>query len=595
MVVNEVILDPRSLNFVYCFTDDALPLDSIITVNSLTAIPSKVYTSNEGFDPGVSSATKGLIGFNYLNTGYTFGDTFVIVNSSFSLPVSGYSSAGYGYLNFTSDRANSGSYYPGSNIYANQNYLNVGTNDFTIEFIAYLTTTDTFQTFVSFEGVGSFPGFAKLSIVYQSGCINVYRPGFNNANMGGCSLEANTWYHIAVVRSSGVLSLYVDGVLQVSTAWTYDYSDITITRFGVIDVNGFSGLTTIFGLSGSLCNIRITANEALYTDAFTPPSLPLTAGANTTVLMLADSDANKYVNSIDNVVFTNVNNPTTNEPVTYSAGPIPYPPPPPPPPNYDVFWTPDTETLTWCSGYNSGTCNYNVNVFDFNNSIDRSQVRSFNISSINSLTGLEFIVNLESFVITSYDNTFTSYDVSTGPSSLSAVYVNAYYLTSITGLTSLPNLRELDVHSCSISNINVTPLTGLTLFNINGQHAPLNNLTVSANTALQNLNIGNNALTSIDISNNINLTYLAVGNDPMQTYNTNFSVNGVDISNNSLLTIVNVNNCNLTATQADSIIINLNNFGLQSGTLNFSNNNGRTSASDAAYAALQSKFWTIYS
>jgi len=594
MVANLVFQDPR-YDFIFCFTDTTIPLDSYVTINGTPVQISKVYTAENGWNPGVGNANQGVIGFDFTGTGFTFGDTFNVTNGSYTLPVSSYAaSAGYGYLNFTADRTNAGDYYPGSSIYAEQNYLNVGTGDFTIEFIANLTTTENFQTFVSFEGAGSFPDCVKFSIVLQFGDIQVYSPAFSNYTLGG-NLQVNTWNHIAVVRSSGVISLYIDGALQGTQNWTYDYSDITRLRFGSVDVQGFLSLNYIFGLSGSMCNIRITANEALYTENFAPVTLPLTSGANTTVLMLAESEANKYVNSIDNVVFTNVSNPATGVPVTYSAGPIPFPPPPPPPPSYDVFWTPDTETITWCSGYDSGSCNYSISVFDFNNSIDITQVRSFNISNINSLTGLEFIVNLESFNINSFDNTFTSFDVSTGPSSLSSVFINAYYLTSITGLTSLSNLRELDVHDCSISNIDVTQLTGLTLLSIYNQHAPLTNLTLSANTALLTLNAGNNALTSIDISYNTSLTYLGVGNQPMQTYNTNFSASGIDISNNPLLTTVDVQSCNLTPSQVDSIIINLNNFGLSSGILNYSGNSGRTSASDAAYASLQSKFWSIFS
>jgi hypothetical protein len=80
----------------------------------------------------------------------------------------------------------------------------------------------------------------------------------------------------------------------------------------------------------------------------------------------------------------------------------------------------------------------------------------------------------------------------------------------------------------------------------------------------------------------------------MHTYKTNFSAYGVDISNNSQLSSVDVRGCSLTPSQVDSIIINLNTFGLSSGALWYSDNSGRTSASDAAYAGLQSKLWSIY-
>lgn len=590
MVANKVFLDPRGVNCVFCYTDTAVPLDSVITINDVTVNISKVFTSAEGWNPGIGNSNQGVIGFNYTGTGYTYGDTFVIVNSTGSVPISGYApGASYGYLNFS---ATGTAPYPGNYLYKGGDYFNVGTGDFTIEFYFKLTNTNT-NAFLYFTDSLDYSTSNKFWILFFGDVMQYAYSGSPTSFDLAPSL--NEWHHFALSRNNGTFYPYLDGQQGAVIEDTTNFVQMLTCFIGGNNLFGTYGLNEVYCLNGSMSNIRVTENVALYTtSSFTPPTPPLSYDANTTILLMPVSEETKYVNSVDNESFINHDNPVTNQAVTFSAGPIDYSPTPPQPPNYNVFWTPDAVEITWCTGYDSGSCNYGVSLFNFNNVIDITQVRSFNITNINSLTGLNFIVNLESFNINSYDITFTSFDVSSGPPSLSAVGVNVYYLTNITGLSSLTNLEELSIGFCSISSINISSNPTLTYFNIAGQHAPLTTLTLSANTALKTLLVGNNALTNIDISYNTNLQTLNVGNQPMQTYNTNFSAYGVDISNNSQLSSVDVRGCSLTPSQVDSIIINLNTFGLSSGALWYSDNSGRTSASDAAYAGLQSKLWSIY-
>ena len=586
MVANFTFQDPR-YNFVFCYTDTTIPLDSYVTINDTPARTSIVYTAQDGWDPGVTSSNQGVIGFNFDGSGFTFGDTFNITNGSYTLPVSGYSSAGYGYLNFTADRNYSG-IYPGANIYAEQNYLNVGTGDFTIEFVVKLNTLEPYQTFVSFEGAGGFPASAIFSIVYQEG-LKVYNTNFGAINLGG-SFQTDTWYHIAIVRSFSNIYFYLDGELQNSQYWSYDYSNITTTRFGVIDVYGYAGLNNIFGLSGSMCNIRITTNEALYTSNFSPPTLSLTAGANTTVLMLAGSDANKYVNSIDNVVFTNVNNPTTNEPVTYSPGPIPYPPPLP---VYNLYYTPTNGLFDWYEGPNkTGTPHYGETLLGFTTA-NVSAVQTFNFyTSLNTLTGVNNYPNLQTLILNNSNLTqlnvsncisLSTVDIESTP----ITFLDFYNSTSLTGLTayqcsltsinlpsSAPNLNSINLSVNSLTALNVSSYSNLInlkcynnqLYNITLGTLPnlttlisssnqVSTLDISGLSALRyiehNGNQGFTQLTALDISNNNNLetisfysnllTYLNFSNCP-NLYNVNISYNyfnDLDFSNKNSLYILN--------------------------------------------------------
>ena len=90
------------------------------------------------------------------------------------------------------------------------------------------------------------------------------------------------WYHIAVVRSSGVTRLYVNGVANATTYTdTNDYgvsSQFTIGGAG--DSLGAAGTFT----NGHISDVRVT-KSAVYSSAFTPPTSPLSLINNTTMLL----------------------------------------------------------------------------------------------------------------------------------------------------------------------------------------------------------------------------------------------------------------------------------------------------------------------
>lgn len=83
---------------------------------------------------------------------------------------------------------------------------------------------------------------------------------------GTGTLTAGVWYHIAIVRSAGVTSVYTDGVLksQGSDAYSYGSQVVTVGRYGAggNPLNGF------------IDELRITKGVARYTANFTPPSAP---------------------------------------------------------------------------------------------------------------------------------------------------------------------------------------------------------------------------------------------------------------------------------------------------------------------------------
>jgi hypothetical protein len=82
------------------------------------------------------------------------------------------------------------------------------------------------------------------------------------------TLTANTWYHVALVRSSGTYTMYIDGVSQGTWANSSTIDETTQyigRRFEAYDSN-------YYGLNGYLDDFRLTPGVARYTSNFTPPT-----------------------------------------------------------------------------------------------------------------------------------------------------------------------------------------------------------------------------------------------------------------------------------------------------------------------------------
>jgi len=80
------------------------------------------------------------------------------------------------------------------------------------------------------------------------------------------SVNSNTWYHLAVVRSGNTFSLYVNGVSEATATSSVVIADDTSNL--LIGV-GDTGTTY---LNGYIDDLRITKGYARYTSNFTPPT-----------------------------------------------------------------------------------------------------------------------------------------------------------------------------------------------------------------------------------------------------------------------------------------------------------------------------------
>jgi alpha-tubulin suppressor-like RCC1 family protein len=144
-----------------------------------------------------------------------------------------------------------------------------GTGDFTIEWFQYQTDTNQFPRVFA---IGTYP---NTSIGFSNESGNIYVWLKNGNSFGSLDVEEykDKWVHFAIVRNSGNLYLYKNGVQQGNTTGNnQNITDNTNTLyFGVETPNDNR---TFFG--GYLTNIRIVKGLAVYTGDFIVPGAALT-------------------------------------------------------------------------------------------------------------------------------------------------------------------------------------------------------------------------------------------------------------------------------------------------------------------------------
>ena len=156
--------------------------------------------------------------------------------------------------------------------------LAFGSGDFTIEFWGYILQTTPEQMFIDWRPAGT-QTTQPLIYVTSAGVLAYY---VNAANrITGATLVTGQWYHIAVSRSGTSTKMFLNGV-QTGSTWT----DTTVyTNTSTRPVIGLDGNTGNSGyLKGNVTDVRTLTGTALYTTTFTPPTAPLTAITNTSLL-----------------------------------------------------------------------------------------------------------------------------------------------------------------------------------------------------------------------------------------------------------------------------------------------------------------------
>jgi hypothetical protein len=136
-----------------------------------------------------------------------------------------------------------------------------GTGDFTVEFFLYYTGGNGYVFFfMTNDGTGPYIGYGL-----QNGTRRPWVWNDGDVLNTSTNITNNVWQHHAVVRSGGVLTIYLDGVATGSTTFTTDMG--SSRPFGIGD-NGVGSQFT----NGFIDELRVTKGVARYTTNFTPPT-----------------------------------------------------------------------------------------------------------------------------------------------------------------------------------------------------------------------------------------------------------------------------------------------------------------------------------
>jgi hypothetical protein len=171
-----------------------------------------------------------------------------------------------------------------------------GTGDFTIEAWAYPESFSTLNRTIIAAGTAASANNWQLNFGSSNVVTFFYRGSSTSTDVLNSTTVISTpqWVHIAVTGTGGVLRMFVNGQLESSVSYSWNYTDTSL-RLGIN-----RGSNAYF--SGYLSNVRTVKGTALYTSNFTPSTTPLTAITNTSLLTC---QSNRFIdNSSNNFAIT---------------------------------------------------------------------------------------------------------------------------------------------------------------------------------------------------------------------------------------------------------------------------------------------------
>ena len=108
-------------------------------------------------------------------------------------------------------------------------------------------------------------------------------------------LDDNTWYHVAVVRKNDAFHLFINGTLEASKSYDYDYS---ISNMNTVLYVGRYSAANAGSFIGYVDDIRISNKARYETTGFTAPSSAFTNDENT-ILLIASNTSNGSTTFVD--------------------------------------------------------------------------------------------------------------------------------------------------------------------------------------------------------------------------------------------------------------------------------------------------------
>jgi len=207
---------------------------------------------------------------------------------------------------------------PGTNI------TNIFTGDFTIEAWLYPTAAFSSSWVTSDGGFTDIPVMICNASPTSSNYFWAFGPSstgtvrfitssiYFNTVTSTATCTVNAWNHLALVKTGTTYKIYVNGVGTAGTTIT------TSPGTAFSDAAGISiGANNGKYITGYLSNARIVKGTAVYTANFTPPTAPLTAIANTSLLTC---QSNRLIdNSTNNFTITKAGDVSVSSAIPFTA------------------------------------------------------------------------------------------------------------------------------------------------------------------------------------------------------------------------------------------------------------------------------------
>lgn len=295
-------------------------------------------------------------------------------------------------------------YFDGSGDYYNitigyTSYFQFTSNTFTVEAWVKFDTVSAIRMFLS-NYVNTSVGW---SLGTSNGKLAAWLSGQGVDISGTTTLDANVWYHIALVGSNGSYKLFLNGVQEGNT-----YTGATRLDGGALAVGSFAGGANFF--KGYIKGLRVISGTNIYTQNFSEnlPSMPFGV-SNNTVLLINPSSPNIIDSTSKNkLIITEGNSEVTTTNFKYGTGSLYFDG------NGDALKIPATTDLAlyfddftiefWCNftdtNYTSGTCNRTIISQGSNNSSSLYWPNRYRIvvdaqtNRGNAVGGISFITNV---------------------------------------------------------------------------------------------------------------------------------------------------------------------------------------------------------
>ena len=256
-------------------------------------------TGGGGGGSGTGAVGSGAGGSGIVIVSYP--DVYAAPTATTGSPTVSTSGSGSMYMNGISG-AGGGPYLS----YPNSSTMQLGSGNFTIEAWCYFTVVQesTIAARYPFDGTNNEWNFGTNStLIPLFTCSTTGANSATNSVGPATALSINTWYHIAVVRNSTVLTMYINGTsVATSTLAGSVYSGTTTSTVGCYAQSAYPNGYAV--PNGYLSNVRVVKGTAVYTSNFTPSTTPLTAVSGTSLLLntvsgsyTTDSSSNSFTPS----------------------------------------------------------------------------------------------------------------------------------------------------------------------------------------------------------------------------------------------------------------------------------------------------------